>query len=64
MAWSWILETDLMGRLTAAQNHPGNVCRDVMTFAGFCDNRAELERHVESCEASAHDWDALHPKAA
>lgn len=63
-AFSWIQEPDLMGRLIAAQNHPGNVNRDVMTFAGFCDDRAELERHVVACEAAASKWDALHSVGA
>lgn len=62
--WSWIKEQDLMARLIAAQNHPGNINRDVMTFAGFCDDRAELERHVVSCEQSVSQWDALHPASA
>jgi hypothetical protein len=55
---------DLMARLTKAQNHPGNLSRDVMTFAGFCDDRAELLRHVEACEASAAEWDRLRTLAA
>lgn len=48
---------DLIARLIQAQNHPGNAGRDIMTFAGFCDDRAELLRHVAACEASANAWD-------
>ena len=49
-------ETDLMDRLVKAQNHPANINRDVVTFAGFCDSRAELERHVLACEDSVSAW--------
>jgi hypothetical protein len=52
-------ETDLMARLVAAQNRPGNITRDVVTFAGFCDDRAELERHVITCEEAANSYDAV-----
>jgi hypothetical protein len=55
MKFSWKDAPDLMARLQAAQNHPGNLTRDVMTFAGFCDTREELESHVLSCEAHAKD---------
>lgn len=55
----FLTETDLMQRLVLAQNHPGNVSRDVITFAGFCDDRAELLRHVQACEQSAADYDAV-----
>lgn len=37
---------DLIARLVIAQNAPANVVIDIMTFAGLCDSRAELERHV------------------
>lgn len=50
---AWRQNPDLMERLTRAQNHPANENRDVMTFAGMCDSRAELERHVLACEAFA-----------
>ena len=50
-AFSWRDAPDLMDRLGHAQNSPRNENRDVMTFAGFCDDRAELERHVLACEA-------------
>lgn len=51
--FSWRDAPDLMDRLGRAQNSPHNENRDVMTFAGFCNNRDELERHVVSCEADA-----------
>ena len=35
---------DLLRRLIAAQNHPANISRDVMTFAGFFDDRAEAAK--------------------
>jgi hypothetical protein len=45
--WSWRDEPELMARLTRAQNHPANCdTQDIMTFAGFCDSKAELEAHV------------------
>lgn len=37
---------DLIARLVIAQNAPPNMAIDIMTFAGLCDSRAELERHV------------------
>jgi hypothetical protein len=51
--WSWKAEPVLMARLREAQNSPRNEHRDIMTFAGLCDSRAELERHVVSCEGQA-----------
>ena len=50
-ALSWRDAPDLMDRLIAAQNHPSNATHDILTFAGLCDSRAELQRHVEHCEA-------------
>lgn len=49
----WQANPDLMARLTRAQNHPANVRSDIVTFAGFCDSRDELARHVERYEAAA-----------
>jgi len=49
----WRQCPDLMVRLTAAQNHPANTSIDIMTFAGMCDTREELERHVERYERAA-----------
>ena len=40
---------DLMDRLIAVQNAL-RAPIDIMTFAGMCDSRAELERHVERYE--------------
>lgn len=51
--WSWKNEPVLMARLQAAQNTTKHAHRDIMTFAGLCDSRAELERHVLSCEGQA-----------
>lgn len=62
--FTWRNAPDLMARLTTAQNHPANENRDVMTFAGMCDSRAELERHVLHCEDAATRWDALRGEAA
>ena len=42
----WKANPDLMIRLQAAQNRPVNDIIDIMTFAGWCDTREELERHV------------------
>lgn len=46
----WKTEKDLMERLETAQNHSALQNQDVMTWAGMCDDRAELERHVANCE--------------
>lgn len=59
MAATWKNNPDLMSRLRAAQNHPANINGDVMTFAGFCDSRHELEAHVESCEINALSHDLV-----
>jgi hypothetical protein len=49
----WKQNPDLMIRLTEAQNHPCFEHQDILTFAAFCDTRAELERHVVACEDRA-----------
>lgn len=41
----WKQNPDLMDRLGAAQNALRTPI-DIMTFAGMCDSRDELERHV------------------
>lgn len=46
----WRTESDLMDRLTKAQNK--NTSRDIMTFAGFMDTREELEAYVIVQEAA------------
>lgn len=51
--YSWRDNMDLIARLTAAQNSVALENVDVMTFAGMCDSRAELERHVVFCEIRA-----------
>lgn len=43
-AFSWRDAPDLIARLTDCQNRMDN--QDILTFAGFCDSRDELERHV------------------
>ena len=48
--FSWKDEPELMGRLIKAQNSLETPI-DIVTFAGFCDSREELERHVERYEA-------------
>lgn len=42
---TWQANPDLMERLISAQNHL-RAPIDIVTFAGFCDDRDELERHV------------------
>lgn len=44
---------DLIERLTRAQNSPAHVHVDIMTFAGFCDTREELETYVTRAEEKA-----------
>lgn len=43
--FSWRQAPELMARLERAQNAL-KAPIDIMTFAGFCDSREELERHV------------------
>ncbi|MFG1306024.1 hypothetical protein V5F34_18035 [Xanthobacter autotrophicus] len=52
----WRQRPDLMVRLTTAQNTPANARIDIMTFAGMCDSREELERHVERYERAAAEF--------
>lgn len=47
---TWKANPDLMDRLIAAQNALTTPI-DIVTFAGFCDSRDELLRHVERYEA-------------
>ena len=54
--WTWKDAPELMARLSAAQNHPANVNIDIQTFAGLCENAAELLRHVERYEAKAASY--------
>lgn len=49
---TWRDNPDLMERLAAAQNREVNINIDIMTFAGFCDTREELEKHVIRYETS------------
>ncbi len=49
-SFSWRDAPDLMDRLARAQNLL-TAPIDIMTFAGFCDSRDELERHVVRYEA-------------
>jgi hypothetical protein len=51
--FSWKDAPDLMARLTTAQNHRRNWNVDVMTFAGMCDSREQLQAHVEYYEKRA-----------
>lgn len=51
--FSWKDAPDLMDRLTSAQNHPRNENQDIMTFAGMCGSRSELEAHVTHYEERA-----------
>jgi hypothetical protein len=60
-SFTWRDAPDLMARLTAAQNSISAPI-DIMTFAGFCSSREELERHVVRYESRAA-IDALTPKA-
>lgn len=42
---TWQANPDLMDRLITAQNRLHTPI-DIVTFAAFCDDRDELERHV------------------
>ena len=52
--FTWKDAPELMDRLIAAQNGLKTPI-DIVTFAGFCDSREELERHVERYEAEVRD---------
>lgn len=54
--FSWKDAPDLMARLTTAQNHEANINQDIMTWAGLCDSRQELEAHVVRNEQSAAEY--------
>lgn len=51
--FSWKDAPDLMDALARTQNAPcnSNSNIDIMTFAGLCDSREELEAHVSRYEA-------------
>jgi len=54
--FSWRDTPDLIERLTEAQNSQALEHQDVMTWAGMCDSREELERHVVTCEGRVARW--------
>lgn len=47
---TWNENPDLMERLRKVQGHKLFRHQDIISFAGMCDNRTELLRHVENCE--------------
>lgn len=47
--YSWRDEPELMGRLSKAQSAL-RAPIDIMTFAGMCQSREQLERHVKYYE--------------
>ncbi len=53
--FSWKDAPDLMYALGCTQNAPCNSNIDIMTFAGMCDSREELERHVHYYEQRETD---------
>jgi hypothetical protein len=55
MAFSWKDAPDLMDALAKAQNAPCNSNIDIMTFAGFCNSRDELEAHLCYYETRAQN---------
>ena len=55
--FSWKDAPDLMDALAATQNAPCNSNIDIMTFAGFCNSREELEAHVRRYEQ--YETDAM-----
>ena len=54
---AWRQNPDLMDRLTQAQNAM-RAPIDIMTFAGMCDSREELERHVVRYERIVSEQEA------
>ena len=54
--FTWRDAPDLMERLTKAQNRAAFSHQDILTFAGFFTERAELERHVIKCETRAAEY--------
>lgn len=57
MPFTWKDAPDLMAALAAVQNHPMNANVDIMTFAGMCDSKHELEVHLARYEIRAQNWD-------
>ncbi len=57
--FSWTQAPDLMDRLTYVQNHWSNANQDIVTFAGWCSSREELEKHVIRYEEYAAQKDAV-----
>jgi hypothetical protein len=51
-AFTWKQAPDLMDRLISAQ-HRIKAPIDIVTFAGFCNSRSELEHHVVRYEDQA-----------
>jgi len=54
--FTWTQAPDLIERLTKAQNHPANETIDIMTWAGLCESRDELERHTAYYEGRASEY--------
>jgi hypothetical protein len=53
--FSWKDAPDLMDALGHTQNAPCNCNIDIMTFAGFCTTREQLETHVRHYEQRETD---------
>ncbi len=53
----WKQNPDLMIRLQHVQNHPAFEHQDILTFAGMCNSRPALKRHVIYCEVRAENYD-------
>jgi hypothetical protein len=49
--YSCLDHPELMARLIRCQNEDRNANQDIVTFAGYCQSREALERHVERYEA-------------
>lgn len=63
-AFSWKDAPDLMAALVMAQNHPVNCDQDIMTFAGMCSSREQLEAHLGYYEIRAQNFDDVAERRA
>ena len=55
--FTWKDAPDLIQALTKCQNSPCNENQDILTFAGFCDSRDELEAYVCRQEIRVQNWE-------
>lgn len=55
--FSWKDAPDLMDALARCQNSPLYANQDIMTFAGFCESRDELEGYLARHEIRVQNYE-------